>query len=136
MPKLKSILLIDDDESTNFLHQIVIEKSAITESVQACGSGQAALDYLSKAINGEYPQPDLIFLDINMPRMNGWEFLEEYDKLSDEQKGKMVVVMLTTSINPDDKAMAESLGYIAGFKNKPLTVEILQELCELHFGAI
>ena len=134
MPKLKSILLIDDDDATNFLHQMVVEKSEITEYVHTCSSGQLALDYLTEATDGKYPQPDLIFLDINMPKMNGWEFLEEYKKLNSDQKGRIVVVMLTTSINPDDKAMAESMGIITGFMNKPLTEEMLHNLCQQHFG--
>ena len=89
MEKLNCVLLIDDDESTNFLHEIIINQSKITKQVIAHQSGSSALEYLQSKMNGEYPQPDLIFLDINMPGMNGWEFLEEYKKLEEAQQGKI-----------------------------------------------
>lgn len=87
--KVKCILLIDDDEPTNFLHKIVISDSGRAEKVVEVQSGFEALDYLEKMEDGKYPQPDLIFLDINMPAMNGWEFLEEYDKLDEGKKVKL-----------------------------------------------
>jgi CheY-like chemotaxis protein len=131
--KLNCVLLIDDDESTNFLHEIIINQAEMTENVVSLQSGEAALEYLQNKMNGEYPQPDLIFLDINMPGMNGWEFLEEYKKLGKAQQGKFVVVMLTTSLNPQDKERAKSKSEISDFMNKPLTVEMLHELMEKYF---
>ena len=66
--------------------------------------------------------------------MNGWEFLEHYNDLPMAQKGGIVVVMLSTSLNPDDKAQADSLGYLDDFINKPLTVEMVQEILKRHFA--
>ncbi|AEL28513.1 response regulator [Cyclobacterium sp. 1_MG-2023] len=131
--KVKCILLIDDDEPTNFLHKIIINDSGRAEKVVAVHSGFEALEYLEKMEGGKYPQPELIFLDINMPAMNGWEFLEEYDQLDEGKKGKIVVVMLTTSINPDDKEKALSKGFINGFFNKPLTVEMIEKVIDENF---
>ncbi|WP_339921915.1 response regulator [uncultured Cyclobacterium sp.] len=128
--KVNCILLIDDDEPTNFLHKIIIEDSGVADKVVAVQSGYEALEYLELKENGKYPQPDLIFLDINMPAMNGWEFLEEYNKLDEGIKGKIVVVMLTTSINPDDKKKALNKGYINGFLSKPLSKDMLEKLIE------
>ena len=105
--KINCILLIDDDKSTNFLHKIIIEETGVSEKVEAVQSGQEALDYLERKKEGVYPKPDLIFLDINMPGMNGWEFLEEYEKLDDNLKGEIMIMMLTTSINPDDEEKAK-----------------------------
>lgn len=132
--KLNCVLLIDDDESTNFLHEIIIKKAGITEQVVAQQSGSAALEYLQSKNDGEYPQPDLIFLDINMPGMNGWEFLEEYKKLHEDQQGRLVVVMLTTSLNPGDAERAKGMAEIDDFKNKPLTVEMLHEVMKKNFS--
>ncbi len=134
--KLNCILLIDDDESTNFINKRVVEKSGYSEKCIAVQGGQAALDYLQSKEDGKYPQPDLIFLDINMPAMNGWEFLDEYRKLDKEIQGRIIVVMLTTSLNPDDKEKAKKYTEISGFKNKPLSVHMLEEILQEYFEGI
>lgn len=131
--KINCILLIDDDKSTNFLHKIIIEETGVSEKVEAVQSGQEALDYLERKKEGLYPRPDLIFLDINMPGMNGWEFLEEYEKLDDNIKGEIMIMMLTTSINPDDEEKAKNTKFINEFLNKPLTTEALEKIIDDHF---
>ncbi len=131
--KLNCILLIDDDESTNFLHEVIIQQAGITEQVVSLQSGSAALEYLQSQSNGRYPKPDLIFLDINMPGMNGWEFLEKYKELDEAQQGHLVVVMLTTSLHPEDEQRASGISEIDDFKNKPLTVEMLEEIVSKYF---
>lgn len=131
--KLNCILLVDDNDADNYYHEIVINDFGCAEEVVAVQSGKAALDYLKSIENGNHPQPDLIFLDINMPAMNGWEFLEEYKKLDVIQQGKIVVVMLTTSLNLDDEEKARGIEHIKNFKNKPLTEEMLHEIIEKHF---
>lgn len=131
--KINCILLIDDDKSTNFLHKIIIEETGVSEKVEAVQTGQEALDYLERKKEGVYPRPDLIFLDINMPGMNGWEFLEEYEKLDDNIKGEIMIMMLTTSINPDDEEKAKNTKFINGFLNKPLTTEALEKIIDDHF---
>jgi len=133
---LKTILLIDDDEATNFIHQMVIKQVGCTENVVVKENGAEALEYLTSSIDGKYPQPDLILLDINMPRMDGWEFLEEYKNLDDDQLAKTVIVMLTTSLNPDDKDKANVIPVITGFMSKPLTAEMLEEILKKHFKTI
>ena len=131
--KLNCILLIDDSEPTNFLHKKIIGKADCANKCVAFESAEKALHYLKSEENGHYPQPDLIFLDINMPRMNGWEFLEHYKKLPLAQQGKIVVVMLTTSLNPDDKKTAVNNGYLDDFINKPLTVDRLNNVLTKYF---
>lgn len=131
--KINCILLIDDDKATNFLHKEIIKETGLVEKVVEVLSGYEALEYLEKMEDGKYPQPDIIFLDINMPAMSGWEFLEEYDKLDEGKKAKIVVVMLTTSVNPDDKEKAKSKGLINGFFNKPLTFEMIERVIDENF---
>ena len=133
---LECILLIDDDEPTNVLHKIIIEDSGIAKEVAIVYNGFEGIDYLTrqgKYAEGDHPRPDLIFLDINMPGMNGFEFLERYKKLDENQKARMVVVMLTTSLNPEDRERAHQLGEISDFKNKPLTAHSLNEIVEANF---
>ena len=76
---LKSVLLIDDNKADNFIHKAYIMKHGGVETIEMVTGGEEALKFLTSKASGEYPRPELIFLDINMPRMNGWEFLEEYD---------------------------------------------------------
>jgi CheY-like chemotaxis protein len=137
MKRVNCILLIDDDPDDNFLHKIIIEEAGVCNQVQVVKDGESALDYLIQSGESNqsesYPQPDVIFLDINMPRMNGFEFLEEYEKLDEQLKSKIVVVMLTTSSNPNDKIKAATYTAVKEFQNKPLTEELLQEMIKKYF---
>jgi CheY-like chemotaxis protein len=130
--KLNSVLLIDDDEPTNFYTQLIVEESGCTGHVKVAQGGQEALDYLS---NHSQNGPDLIFLDINMPAMDGWEFLDNYKKLHKDRHGKVIVVMLTTSLNPDDRQKANDMPEISGFESKPLTEEKLNKILKEHFAS-
>ncbi len=136
--KLNCILVIDDDEPTNFFTQMILEESDCANNIRIVQSGQEALHYLAKSAAGEnkalYPSPDLIFLDINMPAMDGWEFLGEYKKISMESR--VIVVMLTTSLFPEDKIRAESMPEISGFEHKPLTAEKLAAVLEKYFSNV
>lgn len=131
--KLNCILLIDDDAATNFVNAMLIERADCSTIIKSVESGFEALDYLKSVDElGNHPQPDLIFLDINMPKMDGWEFIEEYKQLLPEQRGKVLVWMLSTSNNPDDKKRAQQLGS-DGFMAKPLTMDKLMSVIRKHF---
>ena len=136
--KINCILLIDDDEPTNFLSQMIIEEADCAAEIQIAYSGDQAIDFLTSqgtSTSGQntYPCPDLIFLDINMPAMNGWEFLQKYNSLEKEHKGNIVIIMLTTSLNPDDRLRSKDFPDVSGFENKPLTREKLEALLKKHF---
>lgn len=128
MEKLKSILLVDDDHSTNFYHRLVLRDADLAEQIEVCVNGQLALDYLNETLVSKGPLPEFIFLDINMPVMDGWEFLKAYDQLDDAIKKHCNIVMLTTSINPDDREEGLRQPNVKDFRNKPLTAEMVQEL--------
>ncbi|NJC27289.1 response regulator [Neolewinella antarctica] len=132
--KLKQILLIDDSVSDNFIHARRIRNVNVTESIITKKNGREALDYLTEELpNNQYQQPELIFLDINMPVMNGWEFLDEYDKLMDKQKALVVLAMLTTSTAESDKEKAKNYGHLSTFLEKPLKEEDLLSIIQKHF---
>ncbi len=136
--KLNCILVIDDDEPTNFFTRIILEEADCCTHIKTVQSGQEALDYLAQsekpgADPNLYPSPDLIFLDINMPAMNGWEFLDEYRNLSIAPQHKIIMVMLTTSLFPEDKAKAGRSPEISGFENKPLTLDKLERILKTYF---
>ncbi|MFH6982492.1 response regulator [Marinoscillum sp. 108] len=132
-PKIDCILLVDDDEDCNFFHERLIKKMECADRVEASLTGNDALDFLRSSVNGQHPRPNLILLDINMPGMDGWGFLEEYNKLSEDQKAQIVVVMLTTSLNPDDRVKAESDPNVGAFANKYLDEESLLEILKANF---
>ena len=131
--KLKNILLIDDSESDNFYHARKLKKMDITDAIHTCFSGAEGLEYLKSELDGKHPQPTLIFLDINMPGMNGWEFLEEYEKLELAQQGEIVLTMLSNSIDERDKDRAQEYKTVKGFYSKPLNEEYLMSILEKHF---
>ena len=126
--KFNCVLLVDDDHATNYIHKFIMKEADFAEHIRIAENGQEALDYLRSNNDSEYLRPNLIFLDVNMPIMNGLEFLEHYNQLEEELQSEMMVVMLTTSLNPQDKATAESNEKVSHFLNKPLTIEMLREL--------
>jgi CheY-like chemotaxis protein len=133
---LNCILVVDDDEPTNFFTEMILQESGCVKHIKLVQSAQEALEYLIKSeepgVDPElYPSPDLIFLDINMPAMNGWEFLEEYKKLSIADK--IIVIMLTTSLFPEDQSKANEMPEISGFEHKPMTPEKLKDILHKHF---
>jgi CheY-like chemotaxis protein len=132
--KLKCIMLIDDNRDDNFIHERVIRKCNAATSVVVQQTGRGALEYLRSKGVGDELHPSLIFLDINMPGMNGWEFLEEYGRLDASFKSSVVVVMLTTSDNPDDRAKAVGMNVATDFKTKPLTREMLEDVMDKHLN--
>ncbi|HSH64478.1 MAG TPA: response regulator [Bacteroidia bacterium] len=136
MKKINCILLVDDNPADNEFHKIIINDSNVCNQVKIATNGKNALDYIIKSGNQgteDTPKPDLIFLDINMPGMNGFEFLEEYHKLDEKLKSKIVIVMLSTSLNPDDSERAQKNEEVTEFMNKPLMVETLKKMIEKYF---
>lgn len=126
--KINCIMLVDDNMDDNFYHERIIRKNNAADTIVVKETGLEALEYLESTRDPANTLPDLIILDINMPGMNGWEFLEEFKKLDEELQSKMVVIMLTTSVNPADEAMAKTYDVLADFKTKPLTKEMLEDI--------
>ena len=131
--KLNCILLIDDDKTTNTLNEMVIRQTGCADKVVTARNGIEALQYLKSEDKGKYPRPDLIFLDVNMPGMDGWEFIQEYNKLDKKYHGNVIVVMLTTSINPDDRYRSLEMAGLNDFMNKPLTRVQFTEIIRKNF---
>lgn len=139
--KLDCVLLIDDDEPTNFLNERILKKMGCANRIRAMQTAEEALDSLTTGDRSEdrrdlCSQPDLIFLDINMPGLSGWDFLEEYKRLPIPEEEKAVIVMLTSSFNPDDRNKALSMDEVAEFESKPLTVKAVVGILEKHFKVI
>jgi len=135
---LECILLVDDDKATNYYHNLVITHSGVDTHVQIATNAQQALDFLKNegefAHKSTFPKPGLILLDINMPGLSGWDFMSQYEFLPEHQKGKIVVAMLTTSLNPDDEKKALANKEIFQLINKPLTEDKLLDTIKEGFS--
>jgi CheY-like chemotaxis protein len=137
MKTLDCILLIEDDHLTNIYNRKIIESTAVTRHVHIVENGLEGLDYLDgkgKYAGAANPAPDLILLDLNMPRMNGWEFIEEYIRMNGQVKKSAKIFFLTSSPNPDDVRRAKEIAEVTGFEKKPLTKERIIGLVKEHFG--
>lgn len=130
MKKIGSVCLIDDDAATNFMNQRMLTLSQSVDNIMVMESASDALTHLQQA---DRAQPDLILLDINMPGMDGWEFLNEYSRVLDHAPNQPVIVMLTSSINPQDINHARKFRQVSDFKSKPLTLETIQAILNKYF---
>lgn len=124
------MLVIDDDDINIFIIKKVIEKTGYDVDMISKSNGQLAVDYLSSIINNAEIFPHIILVDINMPVLNGWEFLEAYEKLNILQR-KIYLYMLSSSVYEYDIEKAKSFKSVDGFISKPLTIERLRELLQL-----
>lgn len=135
MAAISCTLLVDDDDTTNFLNQTLLRRMAISDQVLVAGNGQEALDLLHA--HCELPTsptcPALILLDMKMPIMNGFEFLQAYAQRPERENPTVVIIMLTTSLNPRDVQQMQGLP-IAGYLTKPLTRDKVNQVLQEHFG--
>jgi response regulator RpfG family c-di-GMP phosphodiesterase len=115
------IWLIDDDNITNMLNRYFLEEHYPALEIQSFIYASKALEELQNSANS----PDFILLDINMPEMDGWEFMEQFKLLNEDVKSRCRVFILTSSLNPIDIQKSKTYNEVRGFASKPLTTEIL-----------
>ena len=126
------ILLVDDDEINNFISVKLIKKTLINTEIKTCLNGKFAIDELAN-IQEDKPDelPDYILLDINMPIMNGWEFLEEYERLNIDPQGKTQIFIISSSVFNNDINKAKSYPLVKDFISKPLSIDKIKDMLGL-----
>ncbi len=134
MPLIDTVLLIDDDEINNMICTKIISKNDFATNVVACSSARQGLKYLQDALtDGAKPLPTVIFLDINMPVMNGWDFLDQYKQMPGLADKGIVLIMLSSSSSANDLSRAHSYPQVSDYITKPLTAAHLQHVRERFF---
>ena len=127
---LEKILCVDDDPITLMLYKMVIAKSSFTKEIITFKNGQEALDYYDNLnIESDLCCPELIFLDLNMPVMGGWEFLDNFSNEDYSQfNQKTKVVVLSSTIDPNDIEKSKKYPMVIDFMSKPINKEMLENL--------
>ncbi|MBA3900130.1 MAG: response regulator [Bacteroidetes bacterium] len=125
--KHKLVLLVDDDADNNFVNAWILKKE-FAEEVEAKQSAQEAIEYLRQRSNLRLELPSVIFLDIRMPIMDGFAFLDEFEKLSSHVKENCKIVMLSSSFDKSDYNRAMDNSHVVKYINKPLTPEALNDI--------
>jgi CheY-like chemotaxis protein len=123
MPLFQTILLIDDDNISNFITEKLILRENFAQQVISFLSAEAALAYLQDLEQQQLPAPDIIFLDLNMPEMDGWEFMSEFKKFPQGFTATSRVFMLSSAVDSKDIVQARNMEEIEDFISKPLTKE-------------
>ncbi len=125
---LDLVMLVDDNETDNFISKRIIEITKFSRRVEAKNSGKTALDYLKENQNDPENLPSLIFLDINMPIVDGFVFLYEFEKFNELVRNKCKVIILSSSDNKRDIDKIVNNNHVIKFITKPLTEVALDEI--------
>lgn len=129
MEKLDCICIVDDDEIYTFLLKKTLKKIEMSNNVSICINGQEAIENLKTAVNSNQILPNIILLDINMPILDGWEFLDEYNKIKDKITKPIAIYIASSSISAFDINKAKNHPDVIDFLVKPIEAETLQKIC-------
>jgi CheY-like chemotaxis protein len=129
--KYHTVMLIDDNEIDNLINQKMIEAASIAGNIYTHTGAKSAIEFLRNMEKLEVADkvlPDVIFLDIDMPLMDGFQFLDEFERLTNVAKKKCKIVMLTSSINPQDFNRSKKYENVRLYLNKPLSHDSIVKL--------
>lgn len=128
MSSYKNVLLVEDDPITIMVCERIITMIAFAEKVTSCENGKLAIDHLRSLLENNKPIPEIIFLDINMPVMNGWDFLEELDNIKESFEQLPRIYILSSTVDPEDYKRAKSFPAVIDFISKPLSKQYLDQI--------
>jgi CheY-like chemotaxis protein len=128
MNKVKTLGIVDDDTIYTFLVKKIIEQTNLVNTIKVFENGLDAIEFLKKNADNYDALPEIILLDLSMPVMDGWEFLEEYSLLSPKLGRKITIYIISSSISPFDIAKAKSISFVTDFIIKPVSKEKFIEI--------
>ena len=131
MKKIDTICIIDDDEIYQLFTKKAIQKLDISKRTLSFYNGEDAINYIKNLIQTDEHLPDIILLDINMPFMDGWQFMDEFMKIKEQIKQKTTIYIVSSSIAPSDKSRAVGYEEIAGYISKPVETDTLLKIVQL-----
>lgn len=123
MNSVKNLLLIDDDEIFTFMTKRIIESTNLAEQIKIFENGKDAIDFLNSIVDKPELLPEIIFLDLSMPILDGWGFLEEYIQLKPRFGKKITLYIISSSVSPKDHERAKTYSEVSDFIIKPMTKE-------------
>ncbi|MEZ4974515.1 MAG: response regulator [Cyclobacteriaceae bacterium] len=130
MSKAAIICVIDDDDIYQFTVTRTIKAHNIAKKILVFSDGEQAIEFFKANISDSENLPDIIFLDLNMPIMDGWQFLEEYVKLKPRVGKEITIYLVTSSVDPVDTERAKKISEVSDYLIKPIRPEQLKELVE------
>ena len=128
MKKFNTVMLVDDNDTDNYISQRIMEISGFSDNILTNNNGKAALEYLEQHQNDVTKLPDIIFLDISMPIVDGYVFLYEFERYSQTVKDKCKVAILTSSDNKQDIDRMSGNEFVFKYVIKPITEDVLNEI--------
>lgn len=123
MKHLKKLILVDDDEIIVYLTKRLVKETNLVELTKVFGNGSDAINYLKENCNNTHLLPEIIFLDLFMPIMDGWQFLEEYALLKPKIDKQIIIYIITSSVSPEDIIRAKNIKEVTDYIIKPITKE-------------
>jgi CheY-like chemotaxis protein len=128
MKKIKTLCLVDDDDIFQLITQRVIAQTNLVDTIKVFSNGLDAMDFLKSVAQNAAQLPEIILLDLNMPVMDGWEFLEEFTLLKPRLEKKITIYVVSSSIAPSDIQRAEAINEVTDYIVKPITTEKLLDM--------
>ena len=130
----KNILVVDDDTIANFLIERIVQSTGMARNISKALNGREALAIFENHIYNASPLPEIVLLDLNMPIMNGFEFLKAYGELEFKDKDQILIILVTSSNNPSDIERARQFG-IKYYLTKPISAETIRGILTTEFEA-
>jgi CheY-like chemotaxis protein len=128
MKKVDTVCIVDDDDIYQFTTTILLRKTELVNKIVVFSNGLKAIDFLKEEMGNRENIPDILLLDVNMPVMDGWEFLEEYLLIRSKLPKSVVIYMVSSSVDERDVLRAKSISALSGYLVKPISSENLMDI--------